>query len=750
MWWTPQLPAADPTPSVTRGPYLQLATPTSVVVRWRTDAASTTRVCYGASPTSLSSCIDAGTKTPEHEVTVSGLAPNTTYYYSIGTTTQGLGGGDLNHFFVTSPEPGTPQPTRIWAIGDSGTANANAKAVRDAYLSFTGARGTDVWLMLGDNAYPLGTDSDYQAAVFDIYPALLRQTFLSPALGNHDLYSADSPSQTGPYFDMFTLPANAEAGGVPSGTEAYYSFDYGNIHFIALDSYETNASSTGPMMTWLRDDLQSNTQPWIIAFWHHPPYSKGGHDSDTSNHLKKMREKVLPTLEAGGVDLVLAGHSHSYERSFLIDGHYGTSDTFTAGMKKDGGDGRVDGTGEYQKSALAPVPNEGTVYVVAGSSGKTGHGSLNHPAMFISLNMLGSIVVDVDGNRLDAIFLDSTGATRDHFSIVKNAGQDLPRLTIAASDPTATEAGPTPGSFTVSRTGGTETALTANYTISGTASNGGDYVSLPTTVIIPSGSSTATVTVAPTDDSLVEGNETVIVTLAANAAYTIGAPRSATVTITDNDQVNQPPVVNSGPDQTFTLPASTTVDGTVSDDGLPNPPGALTITWSKVSGPGTVTFGDASSVDTTASFSQSGTYVLRLTANDGALSRSDDTKIVANPAGNPDITLGALSTPSKIGAGTTTSVTDTTKNDGIGSAGASTTRFYLSINKILDAGDIPLGSRDIPALAAGAKNSGAASITVPAGQKSGNYYLLGVADAAGLVVESNEDNNMKYRTVTIY
>jgi predicted phage tail protein len=128
---------------------------------------------------------------------------------------------------------------------------------------------------------------------------------------------------------------------------------------------------------------------------------------------------VLPILEAAGVDLVLTGHSHSYERSFLIDGHYGASSTFTASMQKDGGSGREDGTGAYRKPSAGPAPHEGAVYAVAGSSGQTSGGTLNHPAMFISLNVLGSMVLDVDGNRLDAVFLDSTGVRRDYFTLVK-------------------------------------------------------------------------------------------------------------------------------------------------------------------------------------------------------------------------------------------------------------------------------------------------------------------------------------------
>ncbi|KPK53598.1 MAG: hypothetical protein AMS22_07185 [Thiotrichales bacterium SG8_50] len=103
------------------------------------------------------------------------------------------------------------------------------------------------------------------------------------------------------------------------------------------------------------------------------------------------------------------------------------------------------------------------------------------------------------------------------------------------------------------------------------------------------------------------------------------------ITVNPAPPVNQAPVVNAGPDQTITLPGNATLDGTVTDDGLPTPP-ALTTTWSQVSGPGTVTFGNPNAVDTTASFSAAGSYTLRLTANDGALSSSDDVVVTVEPA----------------------------------------------------------------------------------------------------------------------
>ena len=418
--------------AVTRMPYLQSESYQGIVVRWRTSLATDSRVCYGSSPAALTSCVSNPASSTEHVVTLAGLAANTTYYYSVGSTSAVQVGGDPNQFFVTSPAPGTAKPTRVWVLGDSGTADANAAAVRDAYYAFTGTRHTDLWLMLGDNAYSTGTDAEYQAAVFNMYGAMLRKSALWPTLGNHDGATADSATQTGPYYDIFTLPRGGEAGGMPSATEAYYSFDYGNIHFICLESFETNRVIGSPMMNWLQSDLNATTKDWIVAFWHHPPYSKGSHNSDTETQLIEMRENAVKVLEASGVDLVLTGHSHSYERSYLIDGHYGVSSTFNSTMQKDAGSGRENGTGAYKKPVQAEDGRAGAVYAVAGSSGQASGGTLNHPAMYISLNKLGSMVLDIDGNRLDAKFLDNTGVVQDFFTILKGTPVAPSNLTASA------------------------------------------------------------------------------------------------------------------------------------------------------------------------------------------------------------------------------------------------------------------------------------------------------------------------------
>jgi hypothetical protein len=418
-----QLTGISVPPRVTRGPYLQKGNTTNVVVRWRTSVPADSQVRFGTVAAALNRVAFDPFVTTEHEVLLADLSPNTLYYYSISTSEQALA-GDSSYYFVTAPAG--PKPTRLWVIGDSGTANFNARAVYDAYRNFNGARYTDLWLMLGDNAYGIGTDQEYQNAVFNMYPELLRQTVLWSTIGNHETYSGTFADF--PFLHIFTQPQNGECGGVASGTERYYAFDYGNIHFVCLDAMTSDRSVDGPMCTWLQEDLEATTNDWVIAFWHHPPYTHGSHNSDFEIELVQMRENVVPILESFGVDLVLCGHSHCYERSFLIDGHYGVSSTFTEEMKKDGGSGREDDTGPYLKAALGPGTKQGAVYIVAGCAGQISGGSLDYPAMFLSENRLGSLVLDINGLTLQAKFLRETGVIDDYFTMLKGSAGGPLRL----------------------------------------------------------------------------------------------------------------------------------------------------------------------------------------------------------------------------------------------------------------------------------------------------------------------------------
>ncbi len=430
--------AGDGPISVVRGPYLQNGTPSSAVVRWRTDQPCASQLWLGPIGGAMQSVFFDPTPRTEHAATAAGLPAETTFQYSIGDASgvfPDVSPGTLR----TLPPRGAVRPMRVWAFGDAGFATATQHLVRDMFSLWNGGAAVDAILMLGDNAYFVGTDSEFQNGMFDVYGTQMRDWFTWSALGNHDAYSANTAAGTGPYYEAFTFPRAGEAGGLPSGTEAYYSFDRGHVHFISIDSMDSDRSATGAMMTWLAADLAATQARWIVAFFHHPPYSAGSHHSDvpfdSGGRLFDMRQIAVPILEAGGVDLVLSGHSHSYERSFLLDGHYGTSTTLQPSMVLDQGDGRVDGDGFYGKRTPGKAPHEGAVYVVAGSAGSISGGLLNLPAMRVSLNELGSFVFDIDGDRLDAKFL-GPGGIMDEFTLVKGDPRTLrrtqPSLSVAA------------------------------------------------------------------------------------------------------------------------------------------------------------------------------------------------------------------------------------------------------------------------------------------------------------------------------
>ncbi len=141
------------------------------------------------------------------------------------------------------------------------------------------------------------------------------------------------------------------------------------------------------------------------------------------------------------------------------------------------------------------------------------------------------------------------------------ADNDVPTVTIAATDATASEARSEPGTFTITRTGVTTDPLTVTYTVGGTASSGDYTPTLTGTVTLGAGQPSATITIAPVDDALFEGDETLVLTLAADAAYTVGTPGTATATIADNDV------------PTVTIAAT---DATASEAG--SDPGTFTIT----------------------------------------------------------------------------------------------------------------------------------------------------------------------------
>ncbi len=441
--------------TLTRMPYLQSGKQDSITIRWRTDIASNSKVTWGTSFIALpgtyanSFTQDVATPVTEHVVRIGGLSADTKYWYSVGTTTTVLQQTSTN-YFLTLPPSNTTRKLRFVAIGDCGNNSTNQANVKNTFINYIGANDIDAMILLGDNAYNSGTDLEFQNNFFNIYQNdLLRYNKLYPAPGNHDYGNSaanntktgSTPANSMPYHLNFTVPSNGELGGYPSYVKNYYSFNIGDVHFISLDSYGNDAGllqdTLGTQTTWLKNDLAANTKKWTIAYFHHPPYTKTSHTSDTEMDLVAIREKMIRILERNGVDLILCGHSHGYERSYLLKGFYNTfasplldanfsavTHTATGNVQN----GLYNGTANscafsYNSGKF----NHGSIYVVAGSAGQVGGTTAGYPqnCMYYSNPTNGGcLYFEVDSNRLDAKFISyataPTPLVRDQFTIFKD------------------------------------------------------------------------------------------------------------------------------------------------------------------------------------------------------------------------------------------------------------------------------------------------------------------------------------------
>jgi len=428
-------------PKFSRSPYLQLATEESIRIVWRTEQAITPVVHYGKDPENLNKLskpeqiltrtVDKGQSggppplhsapdgTRQFEATISGLESNTTYYYAIYDGQKRLTPEDKSYRFKTHPKPGTASPLYFWVVGDSGTGGTNQAKVHTAMRDYNNAQKSplDLYIHVGDMAYGSGTDTEFSERFFRMYEPTLRNTVCWAAMGNHEGKTSKGKDGTGPFYDAYICPTKGEAGGLPSGKEAYYSFDYGNIHFIVLDSHDLDRRPSGAMARWLKADIEKTKAEWLIAYFHHPPYTKGSHDSDKEGQLIEMREHIMPILEGGGVDVVFTGHSHIYERSMLINGAYQTPTT-AKGVILDDGDGDPEGDGPYLKSK-GLVPNNGTIQVVAGHGGTKVGRKGTMPVMRKIIVENGSVLVSVQGDTLHTKMLNLNGDVRDVFAIKK-------------------------------------------------------------------------------------------------------------------------------------------------------------------------------------------------------------------------------------------------------------------------------------------------------------------------------------------
>ncbi len=418
-----------------RGPYLQSATSNSIIIRWRTDSYARSRVSYGTEQNKLNyTIVDSALKT-EHIVELKDLKPSTKYYYSIGGVKDTLSRGADNYFY-SLPLAGEKGMYRIGLFGDCGTGSGLQMKVKEQFVRYLGSNYMTAWLLLGDNAYPNGEDAQYQVNFFDVYQNdFLNKYPLFTTPGNHDYHDVEygipyaKKSHEIAYFKAFSVPVKGEGGGVPSDNPAFYSFNIGNIHFLSLDSYgeEQNKyrlyDTLNPQVEWVKKDLAANTnREWVIAYWHHPPYTMGTHNSDTEEELVKIRENFLRILERNGVDLVICGHSHNYERSKLMKGHYGPEASFdpkkhSLSSSSGKNDGSPNSCPYYKK-------NDGTVYVVAGSAGQVQvnkiQKSFPHDAMVYSNGTkTGAAILEVNGNRLELKWITEDGEIADKFTMIK-------------------------------------------------------------------------------------------------------------------------------------------------------------------------------------------------------------------------------------------------------------------------------------------------------------------------------------------
>ncbi len=274
--------------TLTREPYLQSVTTNSIVVVWDTDQPTTSHVNYGPT-TAYSFSVNSISSSTHHALTLTKLAPDTIYHYQIASNGQSPGGDNV---FRTA-DLSTQSSFSFVAFGDTRTGHTAHQSVVNRIV----ALGPDFVLHTGDFVGD-GNITSQWSTFFTIEHDLLPQAPLFGALGNHERNSDH-------YFAAFHLPNN----------ERWYSFDYGNAHFIALqlDGYAGYTPGSA-QYAWLENDLANTDKLWKIVFFHYPPYSSGSHGSSIN-----VRDALGPLFADYGIDLVFNGHDHDYERSIVGD-----------------------------------------------------------------------------------------------------------------------------------------------------------------------------------------------------------------------------------------------------------------------------------------------------------------------------------------------------------------------------------------------------------------------------------------------
>jgi hypothetical protein len=293
VWTSPFLPLAAQA-RLTRGPYLQALVDTSVEVVWLTDVPSTGAVRWheegGQDAVAAESTPGAA-----HRVKLAGLKPGLIHGYQVLDGNSLL--ADETFRFRTSPPIGAGE-IRVVVAGDSGDGSDDQLAVAALIRGLE----PDIFVHTGDYDYEAG---DLDRSVFGPYRDVISRACFYPSRGNHDIRVK--------WRDVF-FPPNAPE----TGDAMYYSFDWGSAHFAAFDT-NFDGLTGGAQLRWLEADLErakSAGAKWLVLFFHEPPYTVGGY----ALFLRAAHEVIPPIADRFGVDLVLSGHDHNYQRSHPVRG----------------------------------------------------------------------------------------------------------------------------------------------------------------------------------------------------------------------------------------------------------------------------------------------------------------------------------------------------------------------------------------------------------------------------------------------
>jgi 3',5'-cyclic AMP phosphodiesterase CpdA len=309
--------AEPPTITTMRFPYMQNVGSDRASILWATLEPGVGVVQYSSDGVNFNTVVAKSTFFPssvtgmaqnivQYQADLRGLSPNTDYVYSVSVS-----GGDVS----TAGQPGFrtagPGQFKFFVLGDSGWGIANQTTEQSKIAQRMLFEKPALVIHTGDLVYnPSANYDSYQRNYFNYYAQSMSSVPFYPCPGNHD-YDVQNGAA---YLNIHAVPSDNVP---PADRGRYYSFDWGNVHFVSVDlmlslDAATNGSG-GPMLRWLENDLRSTRQFWKIVYFHQPPYSSGLNENDPV--ALNARTWVVPLIEASGVQIVLSGHQHSYQRS---------------------------------------------------------------------------------------------------------------------------------------------------------------------------------------------------------------------------------------------------------------------------------------------------------------------------------------------------------------------------------------------------------------------------------------------------